>query len=216
MKRKVFLEIVMYLVFPLVIWNLGRKELNDYYAMLLTTVPGIAYTIYSFVKERQYNITGIFILCSLFIGRGLDLIVGSAEGMLWNGVYLDAGYILFWIFTMIIRKPMGMYFFIDYAYIQGFPRESTRKLYLRKDLFPYFQYFTGFFVLRDFENILLKTYLIRKLGVEGFNQISIIMSINNYIFSGIMVMIILFIAKKIKETTKAGAAREGSGETAKG
>jgi hypothetical protein len=202
MKKKTVCDIIFYLIIPLFIWNGLRKELGDYYTMLLTSLPGFIYTTYFFFKDRTYNITGIFILVSLFAGRILDIISGSAERILWNDIYINIAYTLFWIATIIIRKPMGMYFFVDYASVQGFERENTIKLYRTKELFRYFEYFTALFAIKGIESIILKSWSIKTFGVDGFNQISIIMSVNGYIFTAITIAFILFIVKKIKNVTQ--------------
>jgi len=200
MKKKLVYDIVFYLIVPLLIWNWVRKGLGDYYTMLLTTIPGFIYTIFFFIKDKTYNVTGIFMLVSLFSGRILDILSGSAERMLWNDIYINIVYIFFWLTTILIKKPMGMYFFIDYAYAQGFNREKSKKLYLRKGLFKYFQYLTALFAIRDLEQILLKIWAIKTYGVTGFNQISIVMRINGYIFTGIIILFILFIVNLIKKS----------------
>lgn len=201
MKKKIVCDIVFYLIIPLFIWNELRKEFGDYYTMLLTTLPGFIYTVYFFFKNRTYSITGIFILTSLFVGRALDLISGSAERMLWNDIYIDIVYTLFWVITIVIGKPMGMYFFIDYAYLQGFERDNAKQLYRRKELFKYFKYLTALFALKGIESILLNSWAIKTYGVDGFNHIKIVMSVNGYISSGITIAYILFIVKKIKKVT---------------
>lgn len=201
MKKKVVYDIVFYLIIPLFIWNYFRKEFGDYYTMLLTTLPGFLYTVYFFFKDRTYNVTGIFVLISLVTGRILDIISGSAEQMLWNDIYIDIVFVIFWIITIAIKKPMGMYFFIDYAYLQGFEREKTKQFFRKKELFHYFQYFTALLALRNIEGLLLKAWCIKVYGVDGFNHISIVMSVNGYIFSGITIAYILYIYGKIKKAT---------------
>ena len=53
--------------------------------MLLSSVPGIIYTLYTF--EKQFNVTGFFILITLISNTTVDLLSGSAERMLWNDAY---------------------------------------------------------------------------------------------------------------------------------
>ena len=60
-KYAVILDLIFYVVLPFVIWTFGRESLGDYWALLLSTVPGFIYTITNFVRDRQFNITGIFI-----------------------------------------------------------------------------------------------------------------------------------------------------------
>jgi len=198
MKKKFLYEIILSIIIPLVIWNISRKQIGDYYAMLLTTLPGFIYTIWKFFRCRQFNVTGVFILITLILWRTLDIISHSAEGMLWNGVYINIMYSIFWIITIIIKKPMGMYFFVDYAYLKGYSREASKELFMQKKLFRYFQYFTGFLVIKDLEGAILKAWFIKEYGVSGFNKIIIYMNINGYIFAGMVLIIMLFIEKKIK------------------
>src|SRR5690625_6471547 len=69
MNRKLaFMDIIFYMVIPYFIWNYGQSYLGDYFAMLLSTVPGFFYTIFRFWKEKQFNIGGLFIIGTLFIG----------------------------------------------------------------------------------------------------------------------------------------------------
>src|SRR5690625_7616003 len=61
-KRLMLLDLICYGVIPFLIWNYGRESLGDYIAILLSTVPGFIYTIYRFIKEKQLNIFGLFII----------------------------------------------------------------------------------------------------------------------------------------------------------
>lgn len=93
MKTKfIGIEIIVFIALPYFIWNYGRDYTGDYYAMLLSTVPGFFYTIYRFSKDRQFNVGGLFILISLFIGTLVNLLSGSAVEMLWNSVWLGFAY----------------------------------------------------------------------------------------------------------------------------
>ncbi len=199
MKKRSFYEILFYILIPLVIWKFGRDILGDYYAMLFSTVPGFIYTIVNFLKEKQFNVTGVFILSTLFISTAMDLIVHTAEEMLWNGVYYNMGMIVFWIITILLKRPMALYFFIDYAYISGFPRENSYKLYTKKELNPYFYYLTFFFALRDFIQAGTKAWLIQIYGVEGFDHVLMIMKILGWTFTGLTFLVIAYIVNKINQ-----------------
>ena len=67
-KSMILLELLFYAALPYAIWNFGREPFGDYVAMLLSTVPGFVYTIYRFILDKQFNITGFFILGSLALG----------------------------------------------------------------------------------------------------------------------------------------------------
>jgi len=201
MRKKILYEIAFYLIIPLIIWDIGRKEIGDYYAMLITTIPGCIYAIWTFIKYKQYNITGIYIISTLVIGRTLDIISGSAEKMLWNTIYINVASIILWITSIIIKKPIGMYFFMDYACLKGYSHETSKALFSQKSLVKHFQYFTAFLIARDLEGAVLKAWSIKKYGVEGFNKIIIFMNINGYIFAGLTIALVLIMGKKIKLAT---------------
>ncbi|OEF99908.1 hypothetical protein BHF71_07300 [Vulcanibacillus modesticaldus] len=207
MKKTAFNEIIFYIILPLVIWRNGRELLGDYYAMLLSTLPGLIYTIYKFFKEKQFSKTGMFILISLLIGTSLDLIADSAEWILWNGVYLNFGFTIFWLITIMIKQPMAMYFFIDYAYLRGIPREESYQLYRKKEIFPYFQYLTAFFAFRDILQAVIKIFLIKRYGVDGFEYILLIMKITSWVFTGLMFLGIYYIIRKINEYVRENKKR---------
>lgn len=202
MKKKVVYDLLCYMIVPLLIWNLLREETGDYYAMLLTTVPGFVNTIYSFFKDKTYNVTGIFILVSLILGRALDVMAGTAEQMLWNDIYLNILYIVFWITTILLNKPMGMYFFIDYANLRGFSRRETERFFRSKELFRYFQYYTALLALKSLESLLLRVWCIQTYGVNGFNRINVITNANNWALFGISILYILYIVKQINRLNR--------------
>ena len=52
----------------------------------------------------------------------------------------------FYLFTILIKKPIGMYFFIDYAYAKGAPRSSSKALYSSSENYHHFVNFTAFLV----------------------------------------------------------------------
>ncbi|MGE7912884.1 VC0807 family protein [Lysinibacillus xylanilyticus] len=105
-KILILFELIFYAALPYVIWNLGREPLGDYTAMLISTIPGIVYTIYRFILDKQFNITGLLILSSLALGTTVDLLSGSAEQMIWNGVYLSLFYTFLYIVTLMIKRPV--------------------------------------------------------------------------------------------------------------
>lgn len=139
MNRKIaFLDIIFYIGLPLLIWNQGRELIGDYPAMLLSTVPGFIYTLYRFWHERRVNITGIFIITTLLVGTSLDLIAGSAEKMLWYQVYFGFAIAGLHAFFLVIRKPLAIYFAVDFVSLQGFDPAESKILLTNR------QYSSGF------------------------------------------------------------------------
>ena len=197
-NKRTLLDLIIYLGLPLLIWNTLRPVLGDYFAMLLSTVPGIIYTICTFIIEKQYSVTGLFILATMLIGSTMDIYSRTAHQMLWNYVYLNTGLVTFWCLTLLARRPMALYFFIDYAFLHGVPKERTRVLYRQMPYFRYFMLLTAFLAFRDFSNVLLRISLIRHYDVEGFNQIKVITQVWTIITTVLFIYGIILIIKKIQ------------------
>lgn len=54
----------------------------------------------------MFDMTGIFLLVSLFIGTMVDVLSGNAERML-LGIGFKG------VFSVVINKPLALYFFVD-------------------------------------------------------------------------------------------------------
>ncbi|MGC4378570.1 VC0807 family protein [Fictibacillus sp. Mic-4] len=196
-KSAVFYDLLFYLILPYFIWNKGRDVLGDYYAILLSSVPGFIYTIYRFVKDKQFNVTGIFILFSLFAGTTVDLLSGSAGKMLWNQVYLGIAIGLIILSTIFMKKPLALYFAVDVAFMQGQARSETKELYRKKEFYRYFVWLTGLFAFRSLFQAGLKAYLLTTYGVKKYDFILFAMKISGWIFAGLITAGFVFISLKI-------------------
>src|SRR5699024_154924 len=202
-KKLIILDIVCYGVIPFLLWNYGRESLGDYLAILLSTVPGFIYTVYRFVNEKQLNIAGLFIITSLLISTVVDLVSTSALNMLWNQVYLGFGFGAVFLLTTIIRKPLALYLAVDFAYLQGYPREDSKKLFNVKGLFIWFQLINLVFILRALALNSLKASLIDSYGADGYNQVIVYMNISGWVFNGLIFLAYIFVSNKIMKVTSA-------------
>lgn len=198
-KRLIILDLICYGAIPFIIWNYGKEPLGDYLAILLSTVPGFLYTVYRFVKEKQFNIAGLFILTTLLLSTIVNLLSSTAENMLWNQVYLGLGFGIIILLSTIIRKPLALYFAVDIAYLQGHSRESSRKLFYSKGLFMWFQWINLLFVVRATFTNSLKAFLVQSYGAQGYNKVIIYMNISNWVFSGFIFLGFIFISNKIMQ-----------------
>ncbi|WP_188455148.1 VC0807 family protein [Virgibacillus oceani] len=196
-KNIVILDLICYAAIPYLIWTHGREPFGDYAALLLSTVPGFIYTIYRFIIERQFNIAGMFILGSLFISTTVNLLSSSAESMLWNQVYLGFCYAAIYLLSVVFKKPLALYFAVDWAYLQGYPRKGSQALYSSKGLFIWFQVLTLLFVIRGLFQNLLKAWLIQSYGVDGYSSVLIYMQISGWVFSGLVAIGYFLVFKKV-------------------
>ncbi|CJI86698.1 Uncharacterised protein [Streptococcus pneumoniae] len=144
--------------------------------MLLSSVPGIIYTLYTFKKEKQFNVTGFFILITLISNTTVDLLSGSAERMLWNDAYYHIVLGIIVICTIFIKKPLMLYFAADIAALQGHDRDKSRELYRDSRIYPALQYLTLFFGLQFILKSFLKIYFISVFGVDGYGEMRAIMT----------------------------------------
>lgn len=206
-KKIVLLDLIVYAAIPYVIWNYGKEPLGEYLAMLLSTAPGFIYTIYRFFKEKSFNIAGVFIIVSLFIGTLVDLLSGSADKMLWNQIYLSYGFALVYLLSVIIKKPLLLYFAVDWNYLQGNPRKTSKILFYKRGNFAAFQLFTCWIFFGLIVKNTWKLSLLLQYGVQGYDKMIIYMNIAGWVFSILnmvgMVLVYIKINKYIKENGQA-------------
>jgi len=206
MKNRMLLDAFFYIAVPLIAWNFFREHWGDYYTILIGMVPGVIYTVVTFVINKEWNITGIFFLTIITLNLGMNLFSSTAEEELWNGVWLGYISIAFYSLTILIRKPIGMYFFIDYAFAKGVPREKSRVLYRLPNNFHYFIKFTLFLILREIVVIVVKSTMIKELGVDGFNSIQITTSVINYAFTALTIVFVIYIIKHTKSAEDSSSS----------
>ncbi|MGG1631623.1 VC0807 family protein [Rossellomorea sp. NRS-1567] len=201
MKRNfVLLDLLIYVALPLFVWNIMRDYIGDYYAMLLSSVPGIIYTVYRFIEMKKVNTFGLFILVTLIVGTLIDVLAGSSIQLLWNNVYYAAALSLFFFITILLRKPISLFFGLDFAELQGYDRTFSKRLYYKKPLYRIFQLITLCFALRSGILAIVKAWLILEYGVEAFDKGIILRQAFSWIMTGITVASFIYIGKIIQDS----------------
>lgn len=201
-KYLIFLELLFYAALPYAIWKFGREPFGDYAAMLLSTVPGIIYTVYRFAKDRQFNVTGLFILGSMLIGTTVDLLSGSAEQMIWNNVYLGLFYTFLFVILFIVKQPISLYIAVDFAYLQGYARKDSKALFFQKGVFRWFQLIQIVFIIRGLVMAGITVFLLRKYGIDSYGDMLIYKRVAGWVFSGILTGMFFYISVVIQKYTK--------------
>jgi hypothetical protein len=199
--KRVWFDLLFYIAIPYLIWNQGKDIIGDYYAILLSTAPAFVYTIYTFIKDRQFNVTGLFIVITLLARTIIGLISGNAATMLNNQVYFMIGLAVVVLFTIVIKKPIGLYFFVDTAYLMGYKREDSLKLFHQPDLFKMMNWLTVLFAGRYVFLAIVKYVLIQKYGVEGYGNMIVFRQAVTWAFSILIAIYTYFIYKKIQDKT---------------
>ncbi len=196
-KNIVLLDIIIYALFPLFIWHFVRDFIGDYYAMLLSSVPGIVYSVYRFYELKRINFFGVFILVTLMIETLIDILAGSSLQLLWNKVFYTAAMGLFFLGSIIIKRPITLYFGLDFAELQGYDRRFSKCLYYQKRLFRIFQLITFVFALRSGVLAAVKTWLIMEYGVEAFEKGIILRQAFSWLMTGFTIVGFFYIGKVI-------------------
>ncbi|MBY0121201.1 VC0807 family protein [Bacillus sp. S/N-304-OC-R1] len=196
-KYIVLLDILFYVVFPLAVWNLGRGFIGDYLAMILSTVPGILYSLYRFFELKKVNFFGIYLLTNLLITFLIDVLAGSAIQLLWNNVIYS--YILGLIFfgTIIAKRPIFLYMALDLIEMQGQDRSEMKSLFFSKRIRSIFSWITAGFALKFIILAGIKTWLIQEYGVEAFDKGIILRQILNWGFTIVSLSGFYFINKEL-------------------
>ncbi|WP_234007830.1 VC0807 family protein [Lysinibacillus sp. FJAT-14745] len=192
-KKLILLDLIFYVALPYIIWNFGREPFGHYVAMLISTIPGIIYTIYRFILDKQFNITGLFILGSLALGTTVDLLSGSAEQMIWNGIYLSLFYSFLYFVSLVIKRPFSLYFAVDFVYLQGYERKDSRALFYQKGIFKWFQFIQVIFIIRGLFMAGLTVFLLNNFGIDGYGEMLIYKQISGWIFSGLIMGMFFYI-----------------------
>ena len=167
--------------------------------MLASTIPGIIYTIYRFAIDKQFNITGLFVLSSLAIGTIVDLLSGSAEQMIWNGVYLGLLYSAFHFILFLVKRPLSLYLAVDFVYLQGDPRKESKELFYQKGIFKYFQIIQILFVVRGLCMAALTAFLLNLYGIDGYTSMLIYKQVVAWIFSIVLMGLFFYLKVPVKK-----------------
>ncbi|QST00796.1 hypothetical protein IMZ31_04260 [Pontibacillus sp. ALD_SL1] len=199
-KNIVVWDLICYIVFPLVVWNFIRDDIGDYYAMLLSSVPGIIYTFIRFKAVKKVQFFGIFMLANLVVGTLFDVLAGSAIQLLWNRVYfalLGGGIFLG---SMLIRKPIALYLMLDVMEMQGQNRKGLKAKFMQKKVFFVFQLITFVFVFRELVFAGWKAWLVTQYGIEAFDQALVLRQVMSWVLTGVTVIGYVYVFKLLQMT----------------
>ena len=104
---------------------------------------------------------------------------------LWTKLYkFTAVYLL----SRIFKKPLVLYFAVDFAYLQGFPRENSKHLYSIKENIKWVNLITALFVIQGLVMNSVMAILIMRPGVEAFMHLILLRKALGLIF-GILIFV---------------------------
>ncbi|WP_455662806.1 VC0807 family protein, partial [Pradoshia sp.] len=163
-------DLICYLIFPLVIWNVLNDRIDEYYAMLISTVPGIIYSIVRFIEYKRVNFFGLFMIGTLMIRTLVDVLSGSALQMMWNNVFYSIALAVFFLVTNFINKPTSLLFALDLTEMQGYDRKALRKRFYQPKILFVFKLITYGFAFRSLLLASINVWLINQYGVDAYTK----------------------------------------------
>ncbi|OPL08094.1 MAG: hypothetical protein AVO33_02045 [delta proteobacterium ML8_F1] len=195
-KKQIVIDLMFYLGLPLAIWNLGRGFTGDYLAMFLSALTAILYTAYKFFFEKKYNVTGLVIVFGILLNLYLNLISETAIDILYNGVYLNMAFILLYGVSMVLRRPLGRVFYLDYRKMYGEAREESLEKLKGFSGSRLFDALTLIFIVRELALWGIRALLLQRYGVEGANEVLVYSRIVSYLFIAMIGGMVVYIDKR--------------------
>jgi len=201
-KNILFLDLLFYLALPLIIWNYGRVYIGEYAAILASSTAGILYSVYRFYTMKKVNFTGMYILASLIIKIFIEFFAGSALQLLWNHIYYDIVTALFFLLTIVIKKPAALYLTLDIVELQGNDRALMKDLFYRDRILKIFNLITLIFCSRELVLAVTRIILVGKYGVDAYDEGIIYQQIISWIFTIIAGLGFIYIYKLLDPETR--------------
>lgn len=194
-------DFVLFFIFPLGFWELGREVVGDYPAMLLSTLPGIFYSFYRFKNNARLNYTGICVILNLIAGLLVDFLSGSALQLLWNNVFYSAALLFIYSVSIAAKKPLYLYFTLDLMAMRGYDRKIIKELFFEKKTYKLFQIITLIYCANELIYIVCLSSWIMKYGVEAYRLDIILVSSLNIMLSIASLAAFFFIHQAVNEIT---------------
>jgi hypothetical protein len=196
----VVFDLLFYAVLPYFLWAAGREVFSDYHALLLSSSPGFVYTIVRFWIEKQWNVTGLFLVATLMTSTIIDVASGSAEAMIMNNIRTLFGYGMFFLLTMLIGRPMAAYFFADTAaYWFNDGGKRSVHYFCSPELLPYFQTLTLLFVVRYCFMAGAKWAMFQHYGIDGYGLLIWWRVALSWVFGALILLASFMVARRVRQ-----------------
>ena len=193
------LDIILYFIFPLLFWNVGRDYFGDYITILFSTVPGILYTLYRFKMTENFNFTGLFIIFNLSSGIVVDVLSGSAIQLLWNDVYVSLFLAVIYFLSYLLKKPIHLYFTLDILVLRGYDKSFTKEQLYEKKTLLLLNSITLLYCIIECGYAFIMVNWISMYGLEAYQLDIIFDNVVNVVMTGISIISFIFLNNMIDE-----------------
>lgn len=205
-------DVLCYFIFPILCWEVGRVYLSDYIALLISSFPGIVYSLYRYLETSSLSVTRVFLLLNIIIGLFIDLFSGTAPRLLWNDAYYSLGLSLFYLGSCFFFKPLIFYIALDLLVLQGYDRKLTREVLLSKEALTVLRWITLLNSLREFMYAFFLIKTLPEHGVEIYTLSVFLDQLFSFLISGISLIGFYYLYRLLNEivTVHKYAARKRS------
>ena len=193
------LDIILYFIFPLFFWDIGRIFFGDYITIFFSTVPGILYTLYRFKITERFNFTGLFIILNLSSGIIVDVLSVSAIQLLWNNVWLSLFLAMIYFLSCLLKKPIHLYLTLDILVLRGYDKSLTKERLYEKKTLILLNSITLIYCIIECGYAFIMINWISLYGVEAFHLDIILDNILNVVMTGISIISFIFLNNMIDD-----------------
>ncbi|QFT87641.1 hypothetical protein FIU87_03165 [Bacillus sp. THAF10] len=176
--------------------------------MLISSIPGIIYSLIRFILLKKINLFGIFIISNLFLGTLIDVLSGSAINLLWNNIYYSYFLGILFLFTIFLNKPIALYFALDFVELQGQNRIKMKEIFYQKRILNIFKLITFVFAFRDILLASIKWWLISTYGIESFDKGLVLRQIFSWVLTGLSIYGFIYVSNIINENSSQHASNK--------
>lgn len=192
-------DLFFYFLIPIFCWEIGRQYLPDYMAMILSSFPGIFYSVLRLYQTGSLFFTRIYLLINIIAELSVDLLSGSALRLLWNTAFYSLGLCFVYFFSCIINKPLFLYFSLDILVQQGYDRKITREVFFGRTALKILKTLTYINGFRELTFAILLIRLIKKRGVEIYTFSILLDQLFSFLISGVSILVFFYLYKLLNE-----------------
>ena len=197
MKKRLALELGVYIILPILLENILGKSLS-YYAIGLSLLGGIVYTIINKIKNKVYNLSGITILSFLVINMVLNVISKTQYHLIIKEIYfLITVSILLSVF-IVFKKSFIMQILKDTLEILGYKKTNIDNIFGKNQLDSYFTSFTSLFIVHLLILSFIKMHFILIYGSNGIIKAQSLSSFIGFIFISTEIILSTLIINKVR------------------
>lgn len=192
-------DVLFYFILPIFCWEVLRVYLSDYLAILISSFPGIGYSIYRYLQTKALSFTRLFLLINIISGLLIDLLSRTALQVLWNDAFYSLGLSVLYLGSCFLFKPLLFYFTLDILVLRGYDRKLTKEILLTKEALRIFRITTLMNSIREVIYASFLLMLIPKYGVEMYTYSIIFDQLFSFLMSGVSLIAFIFLHRLIHE-----------------